>query len=347
MNILSLPAGSGDCFVVTWGSPKRALLIDGGRSGCYSGFLRPRLEELASERVRQLELAIVTHIDEDHMEGLIKWAETDASAPVTIKEIWFNGRPQLPTAEGRIRSVQQGDALSEVLREGSWPWNERFSGKAVLAPKGRRFPSFALPGAMRVTVLAPGPDELRELATHWNREVARPRLLAEITSRKKPPAPARLEVGDWADTRWTHDDVGATNLSSIVCLLEHGGKSALFTGDADPTVVLAAWQRLEKERRSKVQLDLLKLNHHGSHKNCSPALLQRLRPGKVLVSSDGSIYGHPEKEALAYAIKHSPGVELIFNYDNEYSRPWLNKRQHLKWKFSARAGNELGVDIRL
>ena len=155
-----------------------------------------------------------------------------------------------------------------------------------------------------------------------------------------------VQVDKWAATPWKHENVGPTNVSSITCLIEHDGKSALFTGDADPVVVIEAWKRLEKER-GKMRLDLLKLNHHGSRKNCSPALLQTLRPKRVLISSDGSYYGHPEKEALSYVIKHVPGVELIFNYDNEYSQPWTDVAAQSKWGYTAKAAGAIGVVVQL
>ena len=349
MNIVSLPAGSGDCFVITWGSPKRAMVIDAGRAGCFKTYLRPHLEGLASEGLTQIELAVATHIDEDHMEGLIEWVKVGAEVPVKLREIWFNGRPQLPSDGIGSKSVRQGEALSNLLAGGSVPWNNAFGGGAAMAHHEGRFPDITLPGSMRVTLLGPGPGEMRELADKWEEEMSKAMvpMEREIKARKKPPTPRPLQVDVWSGTPWAHEDVGATNLSSITCLLEHDGKSALFTGDADPSIVLTAWKRLVQERGKPVRLDLLKLNHHGSRKNCSPELVKALKPRKVLVSSDGSIYGHPEKESLSYVVKHSPNVELFFNYDNAYTQAWTDPSEQAKWGYTAQSGDGLGIEVRL
>lgn len=351
MKITSLPAGSGDCFVIEWGNTRRIMIIDGGRAGCFTKHLKPYLEQLAGEGIKQIELAVATHIDEDHMQGLIQLVKESDTLPVSLNEIWFNGLPQLPSDGAQILSVKQGEELSKLLSDGAIPWNSQFNGDAVMVPDDGEFPVFNMVDGMTVTVLSPGLNEMLELSKKWNQEVGSNILFIETlaASKKKPPAQTPLQIDVWSQTEWVRADVGATNLSSITCLLEHDGKLALFTGDADPVLVLSAWQRLQAKRKNlkNRRLDFLKLNHHGSRKNCSPELIAALKPKVVLVSSDGSIYGHPEKEALSYVIQNSPGVELVFNHDNEYTSPWVDNAEQDKWGYSAYAGNSFGVEVEL
>lgn len=346
MRIVSLPAGSGDAFFVIWGNPERCLIIDAGRSGCYADSIKPLLQDKAKAGLQKIELALATHIDEDHMEGFIALV-SDTNRPLEISDFWFNGTPHVEAINNTIvASVTQAEHLSQCLLKNKFPWNNAFGKNAIVTSNTKDFPFFDLAGGMRITILGPGPGELSTLAKHWQNAVKKQTLLAEILleAKKKSPATLPLRIDQWSNT-WTHDDVGPANLSSIVCLLEYKGKSALFTGDADPTIVVSAWKRLAKERGQAPKLNLLKLNHHGSKKNCSPELISLLRPKHVLISSDGSIYGHPEKEALATIIKQSEGVELIFNYDNEYSRPWLDNAEKKRWGFTSRAGENGKVEI--
>jgi len=143
------------------------------------------------------------------------------------------------------------------------------------------------------------------------------------------------------------EDTSETNGSSIALLVEHEGRAAVLTGDAYPSVVVEGWRRLTAERGEAPNVDLLKLSHHGSHTNTSPALLRTLKPKRVLISTDGSGYGHPHAETLAWAIKAIKGVELVFNHDNEYSRPWAASAKQPGARFTVRVGGLGGADIEL
>src|ERR1700726_1919205 len=82
-----LPAGHGDSLLIQYGlsSQPNFVLIDGGPYDCYSD-LRSRLLALGS----RLELLVVTHVDADHVEGIVKLLQDSERAP-QIKDMWFNG----------------------------------------------------------------------------------------------------------------------------------------------------------------------------------------------------------------------------------------------------------------
>src|SRR6185369_528707 len=65
------PAGGGDCLWIEYGSAKapHRLLIDGGIPATASE-LRRRIK-LVPEKKRCFELVVVTHIDLDHIGGLL------------------------------------------------------------------------------------------------------------------------------------------------------------------------------------------------------------------------------------------------------------------------------------
>ena len=61
------------------------------------------------------------------------------------------------------------------------------------------------------------------------------------------------------------------NLSSIVVLVEVGGQKLLLTGDAHGDDIVKAWEELGLATPAKV--DLLKMPHHGSIRNCTEKFL--------------------------------------------------------------------------
>ena len=79
----ALQAFHGDCLLLHAGTAEEPvlLLIDGGPSGTWETSLQPRLEELRAERggggALQIDLAMVSHIDDDHVAG---WSTSPASS---------------------------------------------------------------------------------------------------------------------------------------------------------------------------------------------------------------------------------------------------------------------------
>src|SRR5688572_12626346 len=71
----ALPARYGDSLFLTFSEPARTLrmLIDAGPSGVYAGSVKPRLEKekLAAGGELTLDAIMVSHIDEDHILGLL------------------------------------------------------------------------------------------------------------------------------------------------------------------------------------------------------------------------------------------------------------------------------------
>src|SRR6266849_1979249 len=91
------PAGNGDCLWLEYGPPgsTRIVIIDGGVRDTV-GALQHRINAACRERRTasiDVELLVVTHIDNDHILGILEMLE--ARPAIRVKDVWFNGRPQL------------------------------------------------------------------------------------------------------------------------------------------------------------------------------------------------------------------------------------------------------------
>ena len=84
---------------------------------------------------------------------------------------------------------------------------------------------------------------------------------------------------------------GSDNDGSCVLLISAGGRSALLAGDISGRV----------ERRLPAHnVDLLFAPHHGSRTSSSEALVRRMQPDIVFISTDRrSRYGHPHADVIA------------------------------------------------
>ncbi len=333
LRIDMLPGGNGDALWIEYGSPlePRRILIDGGTKGTWDdeGGLRARIEALP-EGERHFELLVVTHIDADHIDGALALL-LDTQLGVTYGDVWFNGWRHLPDTLEPLGPVE-GELLTDAIAGEGLPWNEAFGGEAVVVPAEGALPSATLAEDLELTVVGPGLEQLVELKPVWRAAVEEAGLDPDQPRPAEPevPLPPGLErlgttpdVAALAASAFTQDSA-EPNGSSIVLLLEHDGASALLTGDAFPSVVLAGVNRLLADSGdARLAVDAFKTPHHGSKFNLSPALLALLDCKRHLFSSNGSRTSHPHPEAVGRTIAAAgQGSTLFFNYSTRFNEDW-------------------------
>src|SRR4030095_16399595 len=95
-----LPAKHGDALLVEYGEDRiRRILIDGGPLNAYPS-VEARLSKLP-QGDQGVQLLVVTHVDTDHIEGIIRLlAMPERRWPIQVEEIWFNGWRHIEGARG-------------------------------------------------------------------------------------------------------------------------------------------------------------------------------------------------------------------------------------------------------
>ncbi|CDG82809.1 metallo-beta-lactamase superfamily protein [Janthinobacterium agaricidamnosum NBRC 102515 = DSM 9628] len=359
-----LAARHGDCVWIEYGDPAHPhrILIDGGPAFAYQA-LRRRVNRLPRGQ-RRIDLLIATHIDGDHIEGIIKLLR-DRELQLSVSDIWYNGLHQLSgaaTSGQRLAQqsygVVQGEYLSALIRARNIAWNRPFNGGPVMAAPGP-LPPLVLPGEASAVILSPAAPQLRRLRLNWDQELLRAGLAPDSTEAdmQRLAAIRRLAVPSFASgaaldvealaAQPFSADRAPANGSSIGLLLEYGAIRCLLPGDAHPQVIEAALKRLPGMRQqARLPLDLVKLPHHGSRGNISPALLHRLCCQRYIISSDGSYFNHPDAEAIARVIVHAPRpLELLFNYRCARTAPWDQPELKARYDFSTRYPEQADAGI--
>jgi len=314
-----LQAKHGDCILVSHDGASGVfnLLIDGGTSTTfrygprqlYPGALSIALDELKAKQ-QHIDLAILTHIDDDHIHGLIKAFEKPGYLGQMVKHIWFNSSRLITRHfsvseihENNISllddypqtTVNQGRDLEDLL-------DQIGCVRAPLIMKGQTHEV----GPFKVKVLSPGREQLEKLLHIWPAEADSGKTSAYESDYK-------LSLEDiWLDDSF-QSDTSVYNGSSIAFMLEADCKSMLFLGDAHDDVVSMSLRELGYSKTNKLKLDLVKLSHHGSQYNTSSELLQLVDAPIYIVSTDGSRHGLPNKRTIARVIKSTQG-KLLFNY---------------------------------
>jgi hypothetical protein len=315
-----LAAQRGDCLWLTYGAEgdEHHVLVDAGPQETIPTLV-PELEQRIQAlpgRTSRVELFIVTHIDADHIQGVVSLLSGPKRVEL-FRDIWFNGYEHL---DAGLLGGPDAERLTAQLRTAPARWNKAFAGGAVAVPDDGPLPTAKLPGGMTLTLLGPTQGELRRLAPEWAAACRRAGI--------EPGGGAPIIKSSWqrdqllgafdpdvlAAAKFSPDR-GAPNGSSISVIAEYGGQRVLLLGDAHARTVIAALDRLGPGPH---EFDAVKLSHHASRRNTSLEMLARIRAPRWIVSSDGSQFHHPDPECLARVIVTQQRPTFFLNYVSEY-----------------------------
>lgn len=317
-----LPAREGDCLWIRYGSSTspHQILIDGGRTATANELIK-RIE--AQPRIRRrFELLIVTHVDRDHIEGVLRLLLEPAIAG-NFKDIWFNGYDHLMNVPLETFGAVQGERLSRLMLEKGLPWNRKWKGKAVcLGARGLK--TLRLAGGMQLTLFSPDRKKLDKLIPVWKQECKNAGLLPGVTRHSKErgfEAYGPIDIDQLALRRFQAES-GEPNGSSIALLAEHRGRRLLLSADAHADRLVQSINQF-KGQAKRLKIDALKVPHHASGGNLSPGLMEVLDCPRFLISTNGAYFKHPTPEAIARIVKLGRRkATLFFNYRSPYTSVW-------------------------
>ena len=331
-----LPAFKGDCFLIHAGTDAKpcVVLVDGGPGGTYENHLRPRLMELRDQRGLDesaplvIDLVIVSHVDDDHINGIIDlFREIRENDPplFEVRGLWHNsfdeiiGNKEVPLGTAQfgaasfsplteeatsqsefdasliLQSIAQGHELRNLATsdELQIPINDSFDG-LIMATAGS-ITSREI-GGINFTILGPRPQELDKLRKEHDKWL-----------KKQKAAGNEITPGSLLQTL---SDTSAANLSSIVLLAERDGRQALLTGDARSDFILKGIEEIGLvPPGGKLEVDLLKMPHHGSDRNVDEEFLSRVTADEYLFTGNGE-HGNPERNTVEMLRDARPGATM-------------------------------------
>ena len=195
IKIKIFPALNGDSILLDLSD--KLFLIDGGYVNTFNEFLCSELKK-KSEEGKRISHLIVTHIDSDHISGIVRLLEKNTNNEIiSIDNIWHNsyrhikefsdnlslkdyeGKADLSALssksyikeviEGRHEiSAEQGSALSALILKDNYKWNTEFNGKAVSIDN---LDIISIDNETTLRILSPNNDKLSKLKKLWNKEL--------------------------------------------------------------------------------------------------------------------------------------------------------------------------------
>lgn len=366
-------ARKGDCLLLHYGSKgdPRLMIIDGGPKAVYAPHLKPRLEQvkeargLGKKEPLVVDLLMVSHIDDDHIQGILDLTRDliqDNRQFAQVLSFWHNSFddiigeiPNELTASFKkqfgaasmsgdssddmtldidkdeevivsslkvLASVQQGAQLrSNVVNKLQAELNVDFGGGLILAREGAQ--PIELDGGIKFTVAGPMEPELKKLYDDHQK------WLKNLENEGKSPE----------DVLSAYVDKSVPNLSSVVVLAEAGGKRILLTGDARGDKILKGLEMVGLlEEGGTINVDVLKVPHHGSSNNLNPNFFERIIADHYVFSGNGE-HGNPERESLEmlHKARGGDGYTIYLTYpvkeiDAGRKADWVKEQNKQKEK---------------
>jgi beta-lactamase superfamily II metal-dependent hydrolase len=279
-----------------------------------------------------IDLLILTHVDDDHIGGVLKWMESSDFDSRMIKRVWFNSGQlvseyinskkkdntfelKLDIFESLKTSISDGVSFEDKIdKSGIW---DRKLIKADDIHDEKEI------GA-KFLILSPYKNNLKKLLKEW--------------SIKEPDSLKTSSKLDYKDTikelleKDADEDYDNTphNVSSIAFILEIQGKKFLFLADSSHVIIAKSLKRLKIKY---LDVDLVKISHHGSKYNTSNHLLKKINCNKYVISTNQ--YGsRPYKVTIARIINNNPNCEIYLNYKEELEKKIFMPQDYEDFDFS-------------
>ena len=310
-----LPACNGDAIIIRFGEKElKSILVDGGRGMTSYRELKKFIKHIDTNS-QAIELVIITHVDDDHINGVLKIMADNTINKLVIKDVWINSSKSISEYfeqknydeineipinlnDDTKMSFKQGNSLEKYLESlGIW------SKKTI-----KSLDSYNVSGA-EIKILSPNSNSLKILNERW--EVEAPRNVKMGTS----VSDYDISMEELLSYEF-EEDTSIPNRSSIAFIFEYENISLLMLGDAHPSIIVESLKLYGYTINNKLKLDCVKLSHHGSKANTNEELLDLIDCKNFIISTNGSQHGLPNKECLARILKCcGTDITFYFNYN--------------------------------
>jgi len=292
---------AGDSILIS--TDRTNILIDGGFGITYEEQIKPKLNRINN----CLDLVVLTHIDEDHICGLIEMIKNDRKNTNKIKELWFNSIKSIRVRKNKNVSVsyRQADTFDILLQDNNVPVNHE-----IFLTNSENQKKYTINNEIELQLLSPYESDLR--------------ILEEKEPKNQTPMECLKNKATQVSTAFGNDK-RPPNKSSIAFILKYDTKEFLFLADANIEVINSSLGNLGYSEHNKLDVEFVKLSHHGSLENINEDFLKIINTDKFIILTDGKNKhnSHPSKEIFPLILQYQAkdkDIEFIFNYEGIKNR---------------------------
>ncbi|MBN2463452.1 MAG: MBL fold metallo-hydrolase [Dehalococcoidia bacterium] len=325
LTVAFLDVFHGDCTVVTFNELERkaCIVIDGGE---YTDAAKRLAAYLKNEQVEVIDLLVATHIDSDHINGLVNLIKSESHGTNS----WNKGKkpciryywgpkpdpnytppeeenhqmsalavPALQMMDFVIKSVGQNQELSGLVKEYILDANN------IYYPSLEDMPPLNIFNNVKLELMAP---DIQVLDSEIEAKALSVSNIQTLTKTSSGPKKGRLKLKDLHEILALNTEEmakaanrDANNQSIVFRLTPVEGRSSgakgwtfLFAADAE----LESWENMGQTGvKENLPSKILKIAHHGSVNGTDEATFDIINPEYCIISV-GQKHGLPDREAL-------------------------------------------------
>jgi beta-lactamase superfamily II metal-dependent hydrolase len=335
-----LKAGNGDCILIS--TENSNILIDGGTKRTFNIFLKKEIERLRNNG-KKLDLVVSTHIDSDHIDGIIQLLENEKQLLEEgdinysiIKKIWFNA------FEDRLFSDDFSNDTSytgyKTFREFIDEMNKFIEYDNHISIDNQI--EYFINNEIKILLLSPNDKKLKKLHKKYKKSIENDFYTSYSRDSNK-------SIEELAQLPFKKDNA-QHNGASIAFILEYEVKKYLFLADAHIDLIVESLKRLGYSKDNPLEVEFIKLSHHGSKKNINQKFLDLVRSDNFIILTNGASHGHPNKEALSRIILNpnrdfDKKINFICNYDEVVEDSSFSYEEEEKYNFELICRREIHV----
>lgn len=347
INVINVEDGDAIILMLVDNDRKSLILIDGGYKKYYPK-VKKRIDQVLPSFNNKIDLLICTHYDNDHIGGVEKVLDDYHKI---IEQIWIHKidssiESTIGLLVEKIQSLESTlilesnkssksieayenklliEGYNDLLRVIQKIKKYGLDNKIIEAKQGNSFEKFP-----EFSVVSPSSEFYNKNLPELKNESILEDLKSNIRMKKSTNMPPLVELllesfdesgvptdyCDQLEKSSLENGVTATNMVSIVTLLEFDNKRFLFTGDSgiesyEPNT--PSWKEKLKD------LFFLVVPHHGSKNNTSREMLSIFNPIHVFVSGKNSV--NRPSVFIEKCLKLKNGLKT-FEVTNKESNTW-------------------------
>lgn len=319
LKIIVLQANKGDCIIIEYGeaSEQHYIVVDSGMGKLCYRQLKKFINEVSSNK-KIIDLMILTHYDNDHINGFLNLAKDGMISSKTVKCFWMNyGIKMSKQLKNRNvltfsinnstceTSVGQGKELGQFLTDSGIGFKPCIISENV----------YSINKAV-ITILSPSKKQLINLLDEI--KINNGCLIIDeeennLCETAGTTSDFTNSIGELINKKFEEDD-SVSNHSSIAFLFEFKSFKILMLGDSVPSQIVKSLKLMGYSKENKLKLDYCKISHHGSKQNTSNELIELIDCQNYIISSDWKS-SRPNKESLSRIVAFSnKPVAFLCNY---------------------------------